>query len=109
MKFFGTLMFPSNKYMILKFTNKDVICEDILESMVGLLKDQFILKCSPLKLHRVGMRNSRTACTHAGHAMPMQVVFSEAWWVGKKEDNPEEFRLPLPHSVIEAGKKAQGV
>lgn len=56
------------------------------------------------------MRNSRTACTHAGHAMPMQVVFSEAWWIGKKEDNPEEFRLPLPHSVIEAGKKAeQGV
>ncbi|KAK9907633.1 hypothetical protein WJX75_007295 [Coccomyxa subellipsoidea] len=68
MKFFGTLMFPSNKYMVLKFTNKDVICEDILESMV---------------------------------------VFSEAWWIGKKEDNPEEFRLPLPQSVIEAGKKAQ--
>lgn len=43
MKFFGTLMFPSNKYMVLKFTNKDVICEDILESMVGLLKDQFIV------------------------------------------------------------------
>jgi hypothetical protein len=37
MKFFGTLMFPSNKYMVLKFTNKDVICEDILESMVLLL------------------------------------------------------------------------
>lgn len=36
LKFFGTLMFPSNKYMILRFTNKDVICEDILESMVRL-------------------------------------------------------------------------
>ncbi|EIE27220.1 hypothetical protein COCSUDRAFT_64129 [Coccomyxa subellipsoidea C-169] len=67
MKFFGTLMFPSNKYMVLKFTNKDVICEDILESMV---------------------------------------VFSEAWWIGKKEDNPEEFRLPLPHSGKGVGKRA---
>ncbi len=38
----------------------------------------------------------------------MQVVFSEAWWIGKKEDNPDECRLPLPQSVIEAGRKAQG-
>ncbi|BDA48133.1 probable DNA-binding protein RHL1 at N-terminal half [Coccomyxa sp. Obi] len=68
LKFFGTLMFPSNKYMVLKFTNKDILCEDILESMV---------------------------------------IFSEAWWIGKKEDNPDECRLPLPQSVIEAGRKAQ--
>lgn len=38
----------------------------------------------------------------------MQVIFSEAWWIGKKEDNPDECRLPLPQSVIEAGRKAQG-
>ncbi|CAL8462872.1 g2406 [Coccomyxa elongata] len=68
LKFFGTLMFPSNKYMVLKFTNKDILCDDILESMV---------------------------------------IFSEAWWIGKKEDNPDEFRLPLPQRVIEAGRKAQ--
>lgn len=34
MKFFGTLMFPANKYMVLKFGAKGIICEDILESMV---------------------------------------------------------------------------
>jgi hypothetical protein len=26
----------------------------------------------------------------------MQLVFSEAWWVGRKDENPEEKRLPLP-------------
>ena len=35
LKFFGTLMFPSNKYMILRFGAKDIMCEDVLESMVG--------------------------------------------------------------------------
>lgn len=37
-----------------------------------------------------------------------QVVFSEVWWIGKKEDNPEESQLPMPQSVIEAGRKAHG-
>ncbi len=26
----------------------------------------------------------------------VQLVFSEAWWVGSKEENPEERRLPMP-------------
>jgi hypothetical protein len=26
----------------------------------------------------------------------IQIVFSEAWWVGTKEDNPQEQQLPLP-------------
>jgi hypothetical protein len=26
----------------------------------------------------------------------MQIVFSEAWWVGTKEDNPEELKLEFP-------------
>ena len=34
LKLFGTLMFPSNRYLVLKFGAKDIICEDILESMV---------------------------------------------------------------------------
>lgn len=56
------------------------------------------------------MRAVAIRCTDASlnAVLKMQVVFSEAWWIGKKEDNPEEFRLPLPQSVIEAGKKAQG-
>ena len=34
LKFKGTLMFPKTKYMVLRFSNKDALCEDILESMV---------------------------------------------------------------------------
>jgi len=30
---------------------------------------------------------------------PTQIVFSEAWWVGTKADNPEEKRLDLPASL----------
>ena len=38
----------------------------------------------------------------------MQVVFSEAYWIGTKAVNPEEHKMPMPLSIIEAGKKAQG-
>ena len=38
----------------------------------------------------------------------MQVVFSEAYWIGTKEENPEEHKMPMPLSIVEAGKKAQG-
>ncbi|KAK9820422.1 hypothetical protein WJX72_010106 [[Myrmecia] bisecta] len=61
LKLFGTLVFPKNKYMVLKFGHKEVLAEDILENMV---------------------------------------VFSEAWWVGRALDNPEERKLPLPGSVL---------
>jgi hypothetical protein len=30
-----------------------------------------------------------------------QVVFSVVWWIGTKEQNPEEARLPLPKSLEE--------
>ncbi len=40
--------------------------------------------------------------------MGAQVVFSEAYWIGTKAENPEEHKLPMPLSLIEAGKKAQG-
>ena len=36
------------------------------------------------------------------------MVFSEVWWVGSKEDNPTEAKLPLPQSLIEAGMKDGG-
>jgi hypothetical protein len=35
LKFFGTLVFPKNKYMVLKLGNTDsVLCEDVFETMV---------------------------------------------------------------------------
>ncbi|KAG5536021.1 hypothetical protein RHGRI_023721 [Rhododendron griersonianum] len=30
------------------------------------------------------------------------IVFSEAWWIGRKEENPEEARLELPRELSEA-------
>lgn len=35
LKFLGTLVFPKNNYMVLKFGRKEVLCEDVLESMVS--------------------------------------------------------------------------
>jgi hypothetical protein len=34
LKLFGTLLFPKNKYLVMKMGHKEVICEDILESMI---------------------------------------------------------------------------
>lgn len=34
LKLFGTLLFPKNKYLVMKMGNKEVICEDVLESMI---------------------------------------------------------------------------
>jgi hypothetical protein len=33
---------------------------------------------------------------HIACFMALQIVFSKAWWVGRKEDNPEEKQLPMP-------------
>ncbi|KAI3423995.1 hypothetical protein D9Q98_009828 [Chlorella vulgaris] len=33
-KLFGTLVFPRNKYLVLKMGQKEVLCEDVLDSMV---------------------------------------------------------------------------
>ena len=35
LKFLGTIFFPKNKYMTLRFATKEVLCEDIFESMVS--------------------------------------------------------------------------
>ena len=34
------------------------------------------------------------------------MVFSDAWWIGKKDDNPSEAKLPLPQTLVDAGVKA---
>lgn len=28
-----------------------------------------------------------------------QIVFSDAWWIGRKEENPEEARLEFPKEL----------
>lgn len=29
----------------------------------------------------------------------LQIVFSEAWWIGNKDENPEEVRLEFPKEM----------
>lgn len=32
-----------------------------------------------------------------------QIVFSDAWWIGKKDENPDELRLDFPKELSEVG------
>ncbi len=60
MKFFGTLVFPNNRYLVLRFGQKDIICEDVLENMVSCswqsctcpAHSQLWLTSGAVRLHR---------------------------------------------------------
>lgn len=88
MKFAGTLVYPKSKYMVLKTSGTGVLCEDIFETMVGW--------CWLIAL----ILSTVFACLPHPDP-PVQVVFSDACWIGTKEDNPEEKRLPLPPAMKE--------
>ncbi|XP_064993591.1 DNA-binding protein RHL1 isoform X2 [Musa acuminata AAA Group] len=36
----------------------------------------------------------------------MQIVFADAWWIGQKEENPQELQLEFPKYLSEQGKDA---
>ena len=36
-----------------------------------------------------------------------QIVFPKAWWVGKREENPNEEQLPLPDSLLSRSSEPQ--
>ena len=61
LKFFGTIVFPKNKYMVLKFGNKDVLCEDVLENMVSTALIGCV-RVTEQHLHSVGGQLNNT-CT----------------------------------------------
>ncbi|XP_057825908.2 DNA-binding protein RHL1 isoform X1 [Cryptomeria japonica] len=62
LKFFGTIMYPKNKYISLHFPKGagDIVCEDSFDSLV---------------------------------------VFSDVWWIGTEEENPEELQLDFPKEL----------
>lgn len=62
LKFFGTIVYPKNKYLTLHFMrgSGSVVCEDSFDSLV---------------------------------------VFSDVWWIGTKEENPEEVQLDFPKEL----------
>mmetsp|Transcript_7283 Transcript_7283/g.14606 ORF Transcript_7283/g.14606 Transcript_7283/m.14606 type:complete len:304 (-) Transcript_7283:2604-3515(-) len=43
-KFHGTILFPKNKYLSLKLGSKDIVCEDVFESVVLFSEVTWILK-----------------------------------------------------------------
>ena len=85
LKMLGTLVFPKGKYTTLKAASGHVLCEDVFETMVSKM--------------RRGQEDQGTTLfvpESADASVDVQLVFSEAWWVGRKEDNPDEKRLPMP-------------
>ena len=44
LKFQGTIVFPRQKYMTLRLSQKNVMCEDTFESMVSQLRRNCMLK-----------------------------------------------------------------
>ena len=44
LKFQGTIVFPRQKYMTLRLSQKNVMCEDTFESMVSRLCCKFMLR-----------------------------------------------------------------
>ncbi|KAK2367437.1 DNA-binding protein RHL1 [Trifolium repens] len=69
MKLFGTILYPTNRYLTLQFSRggKSVTCEDYFDNMI---------------------------------------VFSDAWWIGTKDENPEEAKLEFPKELSE-GQQAE--
>ncbi|XP_045814438.1 DNA-binding protein RHL1-like isoform X1 [Trifolium pratense] len=69
MKLFGTILYPTNRYLTLQFSRggKNVTCEDYFDNMI---------------------------------------VFSDAWWIGTKDENPEETKLEFPKELSE-GQQAE--
>ena len=126
MKFLGTLMFPANKYMVLRVGTRDILCEDLFDSMVRACDATWLLRipvrpCTESATYMLTARHRRTclcpkrqswtgiAKVKAAGLRAAQVVFSEAFWIGTKEENPQEHKQPMPMAIIEAGRKAQGM
>lgn len=36
----------------------------------------------------------------------LQIVFSDAWWIGRKDENPEEARLQFPAELNVVGPES---
>ncbi|CAH8302364.1 unnamed protein product [Eruca vesicaria subsp. sativa] len=91
MKLFGTILYPKNRYLTLQFSRggKNVLCDDYFDNMVSNLPSLFSL-CLYL--------------VRAFGDMYIQIVFSESWWIGTKEDNPDEARLDFPKELSQAEK-----
>ncbi|THF95860.1 hypothetical protein TEA_024511 [Camellia sinensis var. sinensis] len=88
MKLFGTIVYPKNRYLTLQFSRsgKNVMCEDYFDTMeVTSNVGHGIM--AQLEEHR---------------AWKLEIVFSDAWWIGKKHENPEEAHLEFPKELHEA-------
>ncbi|CAL5362748.1 unnamed protein product [Camellia sinensis] len=88
MKLFGTIVYPKNRYLTLQFSRsgKNVMCEDYFDTMeVTSNVGHGIM--AQLEKHR---------------AWKLVIVFSDAWWIGKKHENPEEAHLEFPKELHEA-------
>jgi hypothetical protein len=117
MKLLGTHVYPKNKYLTLQMSRstKGVVCEDVFESLVtsnftSLLCLPCIYLGSGTCIRRIaamlvpflwGVIGNYLCCCFI-----WQIVFSEAWWIGTKEENPQELKLDFPKEFQNDGAVA---
>lgn len=88
-----------------------LLCSHLKAAPTIRIERECVLHDVCTSLCRLGVRHKRVGLGGWRRYMrrsTLQVVFLEAHWIGTKEENPEEHKLPMPLSIIEAGKKAQG-
>ncbi|KAK3270725.1 hypothetical protein CYMTET_20890 [Cymbomonas tetramitiformis] len=104
LKCFGTIVHSLSKYLCLNFAKKHILCE----SFEGIdAKGSSSSRRAPLRclnggknhaLHYLERREGWLLWCYGGYqdVFDSLVVFSEFWWIGTKETNPEERQLKLP-------------
>lgn len=99
MKLLGTHVYPKNKYLTLQMTS----------SRAWLLQTSHLCSACPVSILEVELASAELLLcsslfsglllltTYLCCCFIWQIVFSEAWWIGtKEEENPQELKLDFP-------------
>lgn len=98
MKLLGTHVYPKNKYLTLQMTS----------SRAWLLQTSHLCSACPVSILEVELASAELLLcsslfsglllltTYLCCCFIWQIVFSEAWWIGTKEENPQELKLDFP-------------
>lgn len=70
------------------------------------IKKSFMFLLDFFFLHAVVSTSFIRSYKFLSFFFPPQIVFSEAWWIGSKEENPEELRLEFPKNFNDVASSA---
>ena len=121
LKLLGTLVFPRNKYMVLRLGAKEVVCEDVLESMIVFGESRWVGKegdnpeeaelplpteLATARVHTKYSFDERGAAATTGGAAGRDAAVDEE--EDQEEEEEEEDAQEAAEQVVGAGKqKAQ--